>query len=244
MTTVVFAGPSLGRVAAPGIELRAPARCGDIARAAAAGAARIGLIDGAFEETASVWPKEILWALSRGVAVCGAASMGALRAVELAPFGMVGVGRVFRAYARGTIRDDDEVAVLHGPAEAGWPVLSEAMVNIRATLARAQRLGVVDRATAGAVVAAAKALHYKERSYEAAFEAAGAAGAARAAIAPLARWVAGNRADVKREDARQLLRAVAAARPPARRPAFVATTFWHELELRCAIDRAAQRPAR
>ncbi|MGV9708646.1 TfuA-like protein [Streptomyces sp. NPDC003483] len=36
-----------------------------------------------------------------GVKAIGAASIGALRAAELAPFGMFGVGRIYTAYARG-----------------------------------------------------------------------------------------------------------------------------------------------
>ena len=53
----------------------------------------IGIIDGVFLDVASVWHREILWALSQGVHVFGAASMGALRAAELDGFGMRGVGR-------------------------------------------------------------------------------------------------------------------------------------------------------
>lgn len=239
MTIVVFAGPSLGRAAAlPGITLRPPAACGDVARAVAAGASCIGVVDGVFETTASVWPKEILWALSRGVAVFGAASLGALRAVELAPFGMVGVGRVYRAFASGRLIDDDEVAVLHGPAGAGYAALSEAMVNIRATLGRARRAGAVDAATASAVAAAAKRLHYKDRSFEAAFAGARAAGAPRRTLAALARWIAVNRVDVKRDDARLLLRRLAGAMParPSAGLPFAATTFWREFAQRYEIE--------
>ena len=64
--------------------------------------------------------------------------MGALRAAELHTFGMRGVGRIFEAFRDGEVEDDDEVAVVHGPAELGYLVLSEPMFNIRATLARAE----------------------------------------------------------------------------------------------------------
>ena len=47
-----------------------------------------------------------------------------------------GVGRIFEAYRDGELEDDDEVAVIHGPAETGYVALSEAMVNIRRTLGR------------------------------------------------------------------------------------------------------------
>ena len=73
--------------------------------------------------------------------------MGALRAAKLSPFGMVGVGRIFEAYRSGVLEpygdvlfeDDDEVAVIHGPPEMGYVALSEALVNIRATLAKGRR---------------------------------------------------------------------------------------------------------
>ena len=101
----------------------------------------IGLIDGYFERVPAVWHKEILWALSQGIHVFGSASMGALRAAELAPFGMIGVGAIFEAYRDGILEDDDEVAVAHGPADTGYRAGSDAMVNIRATLARAVQHG-------------------------------------------------------------------------------------------------------
>ena len=90
-----------------------------------------------FESVGAVWHKEILLALQDGIAVYGASSMGAIRAAELAPFGMVGVGAIYEAYCDGRYTDDDEVALLQGPATFGYPAMSEAMVNIRATVARA-----------------------------------------------------------------------------------------------------------
>ena len=100
-----------------------------MARAVVDGAEVIGLIDGYFEWTLSVWHKEILWALTRGVHVFGAASVGALRAVELERYGMRGVGEIFRAYRDGELEDDDEVAVVHIPGQT-FACSSEAMVNI------------------------------------------------------------------------------------------------------------------
>src|SRR4030095_14461617 len=134
MSIVVFAGPSIKRAdtAAPGVEFLPPAAEGDMYRAAWQGPRAIGLIDGYFEAQPAVWHKEILWAMSEGIHVFGAASMGALRAAELWSFGMIGVGAIFRAYRRGIINDDAEVAVLHGPAELGYPSVSEGLVNVRA----------------------------------------------------------------------------------------------------------------
>ena len=78
---------------------------------------RSRIVDGYFDTVPSVWHKEILVAMQRGVHVFGASSMGALRAAELHPFGMVGIGQVYEWYRDGTIDADDEVAVAHGPAE-------------------------------------------------------------------------------------------------------------------------------
>ncbi|HEY0580591.1 MAG TPA: TfuA-like protein, partial [Chloroflexota bacterium] len=98
MTVYVFVGPTL-----PVDEARAvleatylpPVSQGDVYRAARAGARAIGIIDGYFERMPAVWHKEILWAMAEGVHVFGSSSMGALRAAELAPFGMTGVGDIF-----------------------------------------------------------------------------------------------------------------------------------------------------
>ncbi len=89
----------------------------------------IAVVDGYFGWVPAVWHKEILWALSRGIAVFGAASMGALRAAELSSHGMVGIGSVFRKFASGELRDDDEVAVVHSTVDDAFTPLSDAMVN-------------------------------------------------------------------------------------------------------------------
>jgi hypothetical protein len=58
------------------------------------------LIDGVFTQALSVWHKEILYALERGVPFYGASSMGALRAAETAAFGAIGVVRIFDSVRR------------------------------------------------------------------------------------------------------------------------------------------------
>src|SRR5204863_3976252 len=105
-----------------------PAAEGDVYRVALKKPQAIGIIDGYFQSIPAVRHKEILWAMSRGIHVFGSASMGALRAAELAAFGMEGVGLVFKCYHNGILEDDDEVAIAHGPAETGFVATSEAMV--------------------------------------------------------------------------------------------------------------------
>src|ERR1017187_1273794 len=94
----------------------------------------IGLVDGVFLQSLSVWHKEILFALKRGIRIYGSRSMGALRAAETDAFGMIGVGQVYRMYASGELMDDDEVALSHGSHDQGYKPLSLPMVNVRATL--------------------------------------------------------------------------------------------------------------
>lgn len=198
MNAVIFAGPTLPRDEGSALldaEWRPPAAQGDVYRAAREGFDAIGIIDGYFEVVPSVWHKEVLWAMSRGARVYGSASMGALRAAELANFGMVGVGEVYERFRDGTFEDDDEVAVVHAPAEEGYRAISEAMVNIRATLRAAAEAGVIAESTRDALEHRAKALFYPDRH-----------------LATLAReeptlraWLTEGRVDLKRLDARAML---------------------------------------
>ena len=166
----------------------------------------IGIIDGYFDGQPAVWHKEVLWALSQGIAVFGASSMGALRAAELYPFGMCGVGKIFQAFRDGTLTDDDEVALIHGPGETGYLRLSEPMVNIRATLERAVSEHVIDRHTGDKLVAAAKAQFYQQRTWASVAAALGEAESA----ARFSTWLKDGRVDQKRDDALLMLQSVAA----------------------------------
>ncbi len=131
--TILFAGPSLWGSTLPlpaGMSLRPPAGCGDVLRAAAERPAAIGLVDGLFEQGPSVWHKEILATMTSGVAVFGAASLGALRAAELGVFGMVGVGAIHAGYRDGRLTRDDAVMVSHAPAALGHRPLTVALVDV------------------------------------------------------------------------------------------------------------------
>jgi hypothetical protein len=220
---VVFAGPTLPPSARPSdieIDWRPPVRQGELYRAALGRPAVIGIVDGYFEVTPSVWHKEILWAMAQGIHVFGAGSIGALRAVELAAFGMRGIGRIYQDFRDGVLQDDDEVAVLHGPEELGYPPVTEAMVNIRATLAEAVRQAVLGADLAATVGEIAKAQFYKERNYEAVLSAAASSGCDAAGLARLRAWLPRGRVDQKRLDALALLDAirslVASGTPPLR----------------------------
>ena len=204
MTVIVFTGPTL-----PSAEAREvldalylpPVSEGDVYRAALRTPRAIGIIDGFFENVPSVWHKEILYAMARGIRVFGSASMGALRAAELAAFGMEGVGATFQAYRDGILEDDDEVAVIHGPAELGFPMLSEAMVNIRRTLSDAYGEGVISPLGRTRLELIAKALPYRERAYHAILSHGAAAGLPEDELARFKAWLPTGRFDQKRDDA-------------------------------------------
>ncbi|NRP73032.1 hypothetical protein ILFOPFJJ_03931 [Ensifer psoraleae] len=167
---VVFVGPTVPdarKLAGAAFAVRPPAMQGDILRAIRAGGTVIGLVDGNFEHVAPVWHKEILFALSQGVQIFGAASMGALRAAECASFGMIGVGEIFRRYAAGELADDSDVALLHAPAELGYAPLTVPLVNVHATLARLRQSGSITAGDAARIEAAARQIFYKRRTWAA-----------------------------------------------------------------------------
>lgn len=233
----VFLGPTLPRAEAVGLcraTFLPPVRMGDVhALVVARRPAVIAIVDGLFEQTPAVWHKEILFALSRGVRVLGSSSMGALRAAELHPFGMEGVGEIFAAFADGRLTDDDEVTVVHGPAEDGWRPLSDAMVNLRLGLRRAFEQGLLAPGARDALEAASKRRFYAERSWAAVRSDGRAIGVPADQLAALERMVHDERPDQKRDDARALLarvRQLEGAPPPA--PVdfdFEPTLFWRHL---------------
>ena len=213
MRAVIFAGPSLPpavRLFGPALHWRPPVKQGEVYRVALTRPAIIGIIDGYFEVTPTVWHKEILWAMTQGIHVYGSASIGALRAAELSSFGMVGVGRIFVAYRDGILADDDEVAVLHGPEELGYPAVTEAMVNIRATLEQAVAEGIVEGSLASRLTEIGKALFYKERSWEAIFRLAAGGGLPPRPLADLVAWSRRRQVDQKRADALKMVAAIRA----------------------------------
>tara|TARA_R110002020_G_scaffold475558_1_gene710901 strand:- start:12967 stop:13692 length:726 start_codon:yes stop_codon:yes gene_type:complete len=165
---VLFAGPSLHgstRVVDPSITLLPPAEQGDIVAAVHRGVSVIGLIDGVYESIAAIWHKEILFALSEGVQVIGGASLGALRAAECAAFGMIGVGEIFRDFQLGNLVDDADVALLHAPRELGYRPLTEAMVDVRATVRWHVQVNNLDGEEGERLLSSAESLFFKDRTW-------------------------------------------------------------------------------
>ena len=231
----IFLGPSLPTDEAhdilPGAVLHPPVRAGDVYAATRNGATIIGIVDGLFETVPAVWHKEILYALSQGVHVLGASSMGALRAAELDSFGMVGIGAIYGGFRDGIHEDDDEVAVVHGDAEQDFCVLSEAMVNLRHGLAQALAADVIGTATHDRLVAFAKATPYPHRSW-AMLEEQGLLDAPEREA--LQAFLSSTRPDLKRDDAILLLKHIAGLSSSALAPfqagfEFETTVFWDQL---------------
>ena len=218
MSVVVFLGPTLPRdVAAellPNAVFLPPAGQADVLSAVTTHQPdAIGIIDGVFGQSLSVWHKEILFALHQGVRVVGGASMGALRAAELDSFGMEGVGEIYRRFRCGDLTDDDEVALLHADADLAFRPLSEPMVNVRATLQRACLERVISDGDHHTVLDAAKRLHFPDRTLAQIMEGADL----RPEVADrLTSYFRCHYVDLKASDARLLLEALRAE--PAERP--------------------------
>jgi hypothetical protein len=231
---VVFAGPTLPRhpdaawrslLAA--CDLRPPARRGDVLRALVERPDALVLIDGYYYSVPAVTHKELRYALDAGVRVLGAASLGALRAAEMAPLGMTGVGTVYEWYRSGVLDGDDEVAILHAAAEHGYRGLTVALVELRHALESPD----FDRDGASALVARVKELAFSNRYPD--------------VIADLAQRELGSEAaellrrrlaaqSVKRDDARLAIEtALMAAEAPAprRRDSGGFLTFYKEIYL-------------
>ncbi|MFD0372873.1 TfuA-like protein [Streptomyces sp. NPDC127114] len=201
----VYIGPTLPAseplLDSPRLRVLPPARHGDFFDTAIRPGDTVVLIDGVYHQAPALRHKEILALLGRGVTVLGAASIGALRAAELAPFGMVGVGAVFTAYVRGQITGDDEVAVGQAPDRAR-DALTCPLVRLRRILELAEAAGVLDGERAARLLAGLRAVYYPQRTW-----AAVRAVCRRLGETAFADWLAQQRksdpyfGDVKRADA-------------------------------------------
>jgi hypothetical protein len=231
---LIFAGPSFANsqlVSNPDITIHPPCKQGDVYLASRNTPAVIAIVDGYFEGAPSVWHKEILWALSQGIHVVGAASMGALRAAETDSYGMRGIGVVYESYRDGLIEDDDEVALLHGPPGMNYVSLSLAMVNVRATLSRAVDCGRISEPAAQHILLTAKRLFYKDRNWETLLDRCDAKLVGETSTVELRDWLSDNEVDQKRLDAEALYKLVSANDFSIQfKPDFTfeETEYWHQ----------------
>jgi len=199
---VVFVGPSIPLREARQIleaDFRPPCKRGDLA--GVRGGAVVGLIDGVFHQNDAISPREIVYALQRGVRILGSSSMGALRAVEVP--GIEGIGHVYEMYKRGTIDSDDEVALAFDPDRL--IPLTVPLVNVRYALDRLLQSGTIASSVSARILAAAQRLHYTDRTYRRILQEADLAG--KSDTEDLLNLL--NSFDLKRDDAKLLLERLA-----------------------------------
>ena len=137
---IIYCGPSLTlgdkvnlKQKYPKIKWEPPVKRGDIELALSQNIKELLIIDGYFENQNPIWQREIFYALKEGMTIFGCASMGALRAIELAEYGMIGLGQIYKMYKRGEIDGDDEVALCHSiePINGEYIETTIPLVNLR-----------------------------------------------------------------------------------------------------------------
>lgn len=165
---LVFTGPTLPKDEVlellPHATVRPPIAGGDLWQVEPAPGDTVVIIDGYYFQTLAIRHKEIAALCDNGVRVVGTASMGALRAAELAPFGMIGVGTVYDWYRTGAIDGDDEIAVVHSGDDTGFRSHTIALVNLRSTLCAAVAAGACDAGFATAVVGSVRQMPFTRRT--------------------------------------------------------------------------------
>ncbi|MCQ4042779.1 TfuA-like protein [Streptantibioticus rubrisoli] len=237
MRRFLFSGPSLPDarqvVGDSPIEVLPPVAAGDLLRLPLRPGDAVGIVDGYFHQTRTVRHKEILAVLSAGVRVLGAASMGALRAAELHRFGMIGIGGIYRDFQTGALTADDEVTLAHGDADSGYRAGSIPLVCLRATLARAERRGLLSTALREAVIERLARSPYPLRTCQAVESAARSCGLETAAAHALGAYCDEHLVDVKREDALLLVEALRAEPEGSGQPAppLTRTSFLYSWQL-------------
>lgn len=165
--TVVFLGPTLAREDAEQVldaDYLPPICRGDLAKLPEH-VRFVGIVDGEFYQSLSVSPKEVVTLLRQGVTVCGASSMGALRAAETWKLGTVGVGKVFTMFRDCVLDADDEVALIY--ERDTYRKLSEPLVNLRAALELAASAGIIDEREKAELTHKMKSLYFPDRSHQA-----------------------------------------------------------------------------
>jgi TfuA protein len=168
---VVFVGPSLDPEKARTIleaDYRPPAKKGDLIKLIMSLDEKetvVGLIDGYFLLDYPPTPIEVYQLIVRSnTVVIGSSSIGALRAVELEKFGMIGIGKIFQLFKHGKLDADDEVAVTF--SQDLYRLQSEAMVDIRYNLYLSLKRGFVDKETKDAIAKVAKSIYFPYRTYQ------------------------------------------------------------------------------
>jgi hypothetical protein len=170
---LLFAGPTLARirrwdgVALDAVEVRPPIARGDLERLVherERGTAIV--VDGLFHlGRLAVGHAELRDALARGWQVWGLSSMGAIRAAEMASYGMRGFGKVFARYRDEPDFRDDEVTLLHEPDEP-YRELSEPLIHLREGVRHLVARGALDRELGARVIGELEERWFGERTLQ------------------------------------------------------------------------------
>jgi hypothetical protein len=153
----------------PNAEILPRIQRGDIAQAIRDGVHVVGIIDGEFQQARAVSPSELMDALRSGMRVYGSSSIGALRAVELERYGMIGVGAVFSLVKETFGFRDDFVATTF--VEEGGEVRADSLPFVAFFLNAKQLVasGALSDSAAGDLCEHYARLHFTQRN-EAALE--------------------------------------------------------------------------
>jgi hypothetical protein len=210
---ILFVGPSLApdvaRALLPSATIMGPAAMGDVLTATRRSRpSAIGLVDGLFLSTLSVFHKEILFALDAGCWVLGASSLGALRAAECERYGMIGVGEIYAKVASGEIEDDDEVALTCAGPEHGFIALSHALVSIRSALTDCVAAGLLTASESSGLVDIQRRRWFPDRHLSSVVPDARSIGIPEERCAALSAMVRKGFRDPKEADARLLVEAI------------------------------------
>lgn len=163
---IIFLGPSLSIEKAKKIleaDYRKPAKKGDLFQLIFNETKIVGLIDGYFLQDYPPTPIEVYNLVKKKeTKVYGSSSLGALRAVELSKYGMIGVGKIFNLFRNGILDSDDEVAVAFTDYS---DYKSEALIDIRYNLFLAQKMKVIDKEVKRIILRVSKQTYFPYRTY-------------------------------------------------------------------------------
>lgn len=146
------------------IDLRPPARSGDLAGLDQIEGRVVVLIDGLFGRDLAVSPQECRQSMEKGAVLLGASSIGALRAADLWSLGMIGVGEIYTRYRLGILNSDADVAVAYSPEPHREVSVSYAFVQ--SLVFKLQRRGLIGHALAERALSAAKSIYWAERTWQ------------------------------------------------------------------------------
>ena len=199
----VFAGPSIelvDEVVRSRAVLHPPVRHGDLTRLAADHRPGILLIvDGVFGFEMAITPREIRQMIEAGWRVFGAASMGAMRAAELWPQGMIGLGDIYTLFRTGGLKSDADVAVLFGGDALREITIS--MVQVRFLIQYLRHFHGLSGLDARRMQALANSIYWAERDEAALIRSWQASGVGETNIARFAALLRDPRLHPKKRDA-------------------------------------------